>query len=122
AGQTADVTLNKATDLRNAGDFEREEKYVEIARGTSKDCNTKMMPLIDQKRPKANTPSFEAWQKHKNYWVEINNVLGEMGNGRKDPFTADREIRKITGGKSVLEVTNDMRNFMESLMVLGKNN
>jgi hypothetical protein len=44
--------------------------------------------------------------------------MDQMGNGRKDPLSADREIRQITGGKSMLEVTFDMRNFMESLMVL----
>jgi hypothetical protein len=121
AGQTSDVTYNKATHLRDAGDFERVEKYVEIARGTSKDYKTKMKPLFDQKKPKAGTPSFEAWQKQTNYWLEINNVLEEMGNGRLDPINADRKIRLKTGGKSVLEVTFDMRNYMESLMILGKN-
>lgn len=119
AGQTADVSYYKAEHLRGSPEFQRAEKYVEIARGTSKDCRTKMMPLFDQKKPKVGTPSFEAWQKHKNYWEKVNGVLDDMGSGKKDPMTADREIRQISGGKSVLEVTFDMRNFMESLMLLG---
>jgi hypothetical protein len=119
AGQTADVSYYKAEHLRGSPEFQRAEKYVEIARGTSKDCRTKMMPLFDQKKPKAGTPSYEAWQKHKNYWEKVNGVLDDMGSGKKDPMTADREIRQISGGKSVLEVTFDMRNFMESLMLLG---
>ncbi|MDP3313758.1 LCCL domain-containing protein [Lutibacter sp.] len=121
AGQTADVTYYKAEHLRGTPEFQRVEKYVEIARGTSKDYRTKMEPLFNQKRPQAGTPSFEAWQKHKNYWDKVNGVLNDMGSGKKDPMTADREIRQLSGGKSVLEVTFDMRNFMESLLLLGNN-
>jgi len=33
-------------------------------------------------------------------------------------MSADREIRELTGGKSLMEVTFDLRNFMESLMIL----
>lgn len=121
AGQTADVSYYKAAHLRGSQEFQRAEKYVEIARGTSKDCRTKMMPLFEQKKPKAGTPSYDAWLKHKNYWEKTNGVLENMGNGKIDPLTADREIREITGGKSVLEVTFDMRNFMESLLKLGNN-
>lgn len=122
AGQTADVSYYKAEHLRGSPEFQRAEKYVEIARGTSKDYRTKMEPLFNQKKPQAGTPSYEAWQKHKNYWDKVNGVLNDMGSGKKDPMTADREIRQISGGKSVLEVTFDMRNFMESLLLLGTNN
>jgi hypothetical protein len=119
AGQTADVSYYKADHIRSQEGFQRVEKFVEIARGTSKDCRTKMMPMFDQKRPNAGTPSFEAWQKHKSYWEKVNGVLDDMGSGKKDPMTADREIRQISGGKSIVEVTFDMRNFMESLLLLG---
>lgn len=118
AGQTSDVTYYKAEHMRGSPEFQRVEKYVEIARGTSKDFRTKMNPLFESKKPQAGTKSFEAWQKHKSYWDRVNNVMEQMGSGRKDPLTADREIREITGGKSFLEVTYDMRNFMESLMKL----
>jgi hypothetical protein len=118
AGQTSDVTYYKAEHMKGSPEFQRVEKYVEIARGTSKDYKTKMNPLFEKKRPKPGTPSHEAWQKHKDYWDKVNNVMDQMGSGRKDPLSADREIREITGGKSFLEVTFDMRNFMESLIVL----
>jgi len=121
AGQTSDVSYYKAEHIRSSPEFQRVEKYVEIARGTSKDCGTKMMPLFDQKKPKAGTPSYKAWEGHKKYWTDINNTLKDMGSGKTDPLKADRQIRKMTGGKSVLEVTHDMRNFMESLMILGNN-
>ena len=118
AGQTADVTYYKAEHLKGSPEFQRVEKFIEIARGTSKDYKTKMNPLFEKKRPKPGTKSYEAWQKHKEYWDKVNNIMDQTGSGRKDPLTADREIREITGGKSFLEVTFDMRNFMESLMVL----
>ena len=118
AGQTSDVTYYKAEHMKGSPEFQRVEKYVEIARGSSKDYKTKMNPLFEKKKPKPGTKSYEAWQKHKTYWDKVNGVMEQMGSGRKDPLTADREIREITGGKSFLEVTFDMRNFMESLMVL----
>lgn len=118
AGQTADVTWYKGEHIRQSPEFQKVEKYVEIARGTAKDYRTKMNPLMESKKPQPGTASHEAWQKHKNYWDSVNGVLEQMGTGRKDPMTADREIREITGGKSLLEVTFDLRNYMESLMKL----
>ncbi|NLC71198.1 MAG: hypothetical protein GX751_07565, partial [Desulfuromonadaceae bacterium] len=118
AGQTADVTYFKGEHIRQSPEFQKVEKYVEIARGTAKDYRTKMNPLMESKKPQPGTASHEAWQKHKNYWDSVNGVMEQMGTGRKDPMTADREIREITGGKSLLEVTFDLRNFMESLMKL----
>ncbi len=118
AGQTADVTYFKATHLRGEVEFQRVEKYVEIARGTAKDYRTKMNPLLDSKKPQTGTSSHEAWQKHKEYWEKVYSVMDRMGSGRTDPMSADREIRELTGGKSLMEVTFDLRNFMESLMIL----
>lgn len=118
AGQTADVTYFKATHLRGEAEFQRVEKYVEIARGTAKDYRTKMNPLMDSKKPQSGTASHEAWQKHKDYWEKVYSVMDRMGSGRTDPMSADREIRELTGGKSLMEVTFDLRNFMESLMIL----
>ncbi len=118
AGQTADVTYFKATHLRGEAEFQRVEKYVEIARGTAKDYRTKMNPLLESKKPQSGTASHEAWQKHKEYWEKVYSVMDRMGSGRTDPMSADREIRELTGGKSLMEVTFDLRNFMESLMIL----
>ncbi|MDD2328424.1 MAG: hypothetical protein PHZ13_08950 [bacterium] len=118
AGQTADVTYFKATHLRGEAEFQRVEKYVEIARGTAKDYRTKMSPLLDSKKPQSGTASHEVWQKHKEYWEKVYSVMDRMGSGRTDPMSADREIRELTGGKSLMEVTFDLRNFMESLMIL----
>jgi len=118
AGQTADVTYFKATHLRGEAEFQRVEKYVEIARGTAKDYRTKISPLLDSKKPQSGTPSYNAWQQHKEYWEKVYSVMDRMGSGRTDPMSADREIRELTGGKSLMEVTFDLRNFMESLMIL----
>ena len=118
AGQTADVTYFKATHLRGEAEFQRVEKYVEIARGTAKDYRTKMNPLLESRKPQGGTASHDAWQKHKEYWDKVYSVMDRMGNGRTDPLSADREIRELTGGKSLMEVTFDLRNFMESLMIL----
>jgi hypothetical protein len=58
--------------------------------------------------------------KHKNYWEKMNEVLEGMGAGRINPLEGDRRIRLLSGGKSSLEVTHDLRNFLESLIKFGK--
>jgi len=76
-----------------SGNSRKFEKYVEIARGTSKDYKTKMNPLFEKRKPKPGTKSYESWQKHKEYWDKVNNVMDQMGNGRKIPLT-DRQRNK----------------------------
>ena len=82
----------------------------------------KMMMKTLQKNPK-NLDLIKRYSNsmdrmHQKVEKRFQQEMDQMGNGRKDPLSADREIRQITGGKSMLEVTFDMRNFMESLMVL----
>ncbi len=117
AEQTADVNQFKGDHLTNSPDFKRVEKHVEIARSTSKECEKRLFTLLDSKAPpKKNVKSYQQWQKQKAYWEKMNGVLKQMGNGRISPLEGDRQIRLISGGKSSLEVTHDLRNFMEVLL------
>ncbi len=120
AQQSGDVSQSKAWDLRDNPEFGRVEKYVEIARGTAKDAKGKLMPLLDKNRPKQGTKSFAVWEKHKNYWNKVSNVLEDMGSMKISPLEADRKIRLITGGKSVVEVTEDMGQLMSAAITLNR--
>jgi len=120
AQQTGDVSQAKAWDLRGNKKMGRAEKYVEIARGTAKDAKNKLLPLLDNNKPKQGTPSYKVWEKHKNYWSKVSKVMEDMGAMKLSPMEADRKIRLITGGKSVVEVTEDMSQLMSASITLGK--
>ena len=121
AGQTSDVNQFKGDHLRGDPNFSRIEKHVEIARSTSKEYQKRLKPLMEAKAPpKTDKANYEAFMKHKNYWEKMNEVLDGMGSGRINPLEGDRRIRLLSGGKSSLEVTHDLRNFLESLLKFGK--
>lgn len=121
AGQTSDVNQFKGDHLRGEKNFSRIEKHVEIARSTSKECQKRLLPLMDAKTPpKTDKANYEAFMKHKRYWEKMNQIMNDMGSGRIDPLEGDRRIRLLSGGKSSLEVTHDLRDFLESLIKFGK--
>lgn len=121
AGQTSDVNQFKGDHLRGDKNFSRIEKHMEIARSTSKECQKRLLPLMEAKTPpKTDKANYEAFMKHKNYWEKMNGIMNDMGSGRIDPLEGDRRIRLLSGGKSSLEVTHDLRNFLESLIKFGK--
>ncbi|MGM0646674.1 MAG: hypothetical protein ACQESV_09815, partial [Thermodesulfobacteriota bacterium] len=59
-------------------------------------------------------------EKNKNYWTKVSKVMEDMGAMKLSPVEADRKIRLITGGKSVVEVTEDMGQLMSASITLGK--
>ncbi len=121
AGQTADVNQFKGDHLRGDPNFNRVESHVEIARSTAKECQKRLTPLMEAKAPpRTDKANFEAFTKHKEYWENMNRIMDQMGSGRIDPLEGDRRIRLLSGGKSSLEVTHDLRDFLESLIKFGK--
>ncbi|ACU89751.1 hypothetical protein [Desulfomicrobium baculatum] len=122
AGQTSDVNQFKGDHLRRKDQpFTRIEKHVEITRSTAKEYQRRLKPLMEaQVPPKTDKANYEAFMKHKEYWEKMNEVMEGMGSGRIDPLEGDRRIRLLSGGKSSLEVTHDLRNFLESLIKFGK--
>ncbi len=121
AGQTADVNQFKGDHLRRDPNFSRIEKHVEIARSTSKEYEKRLLPLMQAKAPaKTDKANYDAFMKHKQYWDDVNRIMADMGSGRIDPLEGDRRIRLLSGGKSSLEVTHDLRNFLEVLIKFDK--
>jgi hypothetical protein len=112
--QTADVTRYKSLHMLKDGSMSKFEKLQEISRGTAKDLNTKLMPLLGNMQK---TKEVSEATKH---WKNVNSVLDDFGKNKIDPITAERRIAELTGGKSIPEVVDDMSYMMESIVKLGK--
>ena len=112
--QTADVTRYKAMHMLKDGSMSKFEKLQEISRGTAKDINTKMMPMLGHMQKTKQV--YEAAE----HWKKVTSVLDDFGKNKIDPITAERRIAELTGGKSIPEVVDDMSNMMESFVKLRK--
>jgi len=102
-------------DMMNDPSLSRMEALQEVSRGTAKDINTKLTPLLKNARP-ANSASAESLEKARAHWQKIQTTPDAFGNNTIDPITAERRIRELTGGKGIPEVVNDMGTVMEGLI------
>ncbi|HRV45929.1 MAG TPA: tetratricopeptide repeat protein [Smithellaceae bacterium] len=112
--QTADVTRFKAMHMLKDGSMSKFEKLQEISRGTAKDLNTKLLPVLGNMQK---TKQVYAAAEH---WKKVSSVLDDFGKNKIDPITAERRIAELTGGKSIPEVVDDMSYMMESFVKLRK--
>ncbi|MFB3819657.1 MAG: PKD domain-containing protein [Candidatus Methylomirabilales bacterium] len=121
AGQAADVTRYK---LGAPGHADPAASYFtkmqEVARGTSKDMETKLLPLLEKARPKGAGSSSAEADEALRHWRKINAVLSAFGKNEIDPIYAHRRIRELTGGKSLAEVVDQMGTMMEAAVKFGQ--
>ncbi|MCX7982150.1 MAG: tetratricopeptide repeat protein [Syntrophales bacterium] len=115
AEQTADVTRYKMHHIMNDPHLSYLEKLQEISRGTAKDMETKLIPLLEKAQPKSEA-SVEALNKSIEHWKKIKTVLSAFGDNTIDPIKANRIIMRHTGGKSIPEVVDDASVLLESLI------
>jgi hypothetical protein len=125
AAQAGDVTRYKAAHLLQKGDPSAAyfTKLQEVSRGTAKDLETKVLPLLKSAKPAGGDVlrggrgvSSEALQMAQAHWAEVHKVLQGFGRNDIDPITATRRVRELTGGKSIPEVVDEMATLMESLV------
>jgi hypothetical protein len=124
AGQAADVTRYKALHILDHGDPTAAyfTKLQEVARGTAKDMESKLMPILKSATPisgeslNPNPLSYEAISQAKAHWGDVQSTLQAFGRNDIDPITATRRIRELTGGKSIPEVVDEMSALMASLV------
>ena len=114
AQQSADVTRYKNWHMTNDPSMQVYEKLQEVSRGTAKDMATKMLPLLS-KAANAGGSGSQAMQQTNQHWRKIHGILDRFGKGDLDPITASRQVRELTGGKSIAEVTEDMATLFEGL-------
>lgn len=123
AEQTGDVSKYKAAHLRDDADlkdFGKARKLVEIARGTAKDSKKKLLKLMDENKPKPGTKAYAHWEKQRSYWGKVTQVLEDMGSMKLSPLEGDRKIRLMTGGKSLVEINQDMGDMLSMAVFLKK--
>jgi len=113
AQQAADVTRYKNWHLLNDPSLNIFTRLQEVSRGTAKDIQTKLQPLLNSAKPK-NQESAVALAKAREKWEEVRKVLDAFGRNDIDPITASRKIREITG-KDIPQVVEDAATLMESL-------
>jgi hypothetical protein len=90
----------------------------EISRGAAKDMQTKLNPVLDKVKPTGK--SLNAFNKSREHWNKVRQILADFGENNIDPVTADRRIRELTGGKSIPDVIEDMTYLLEGAVKFGK--
>ncbi|MBU4524607.1 MAG: hypothetical protein KUA37_16045 [Desulfomicrobium sp.] len=116
--QAADVTRYKSWHMMNDASLDKMTKLQEISRGAAKDMQTKLGPILDQVKPTGK--SLSAFNKSREHWNKVRQILTDFGENNIDPITADRRIRELTGGKSIPDVVEDMTYLLEGAVKFGK--
>lgn len=109
--QAADVTRYKSWHMMNDASLDKMTRLQEISRGAAKDMQTKLGPILDKVKPTGK--SLEAFQKSREHWDKVRQILTDFGENTIDPITANRRIRELTGGKSIPDVIEDMTYLLE---------
>jgi hypothetical protein len=115
--QAADVTRYKSWHMMNDASLDRMTKLQEISRGAAKDMQTKLSPILDKVKPTGK--SLTAFNKSREHWNKVRQILTDFGENNIDPITADRRIRELTGGKSIPDVVEDMTYLLEGAVKFG---
>jgi len=121
SAQAADVTRYKINAPGHADPASSYfTKMQEVARGTSKDMESKLLPLLERAKPAAsNTEAMRRHTESLSHWRKVNTVLSAYGKNEIDPLYAHRRIAELTGGKSIPEVVDEMGSMMEATVKFG---
>lgn len=114
AQQAVDVTRFKNWHMMNDEALTVYEKLQEVCRGSAKDMSTKLLGNLS-KLANAGGPNGPALKKANDHWRKVFGVLDKFGKGDLDPLSASRQIRELSGGKSITEVLDDMTTLMETV-------
>lgn len=126
SGQAADVTAVKNYEMLK--NLDRLRAVIESGRGMAKDIDTKLLPLLQEGAKKFPESSLRIKggvdpttggrvTGLEEKWSQIRDILSAAAN---NPVDADHKIRLLTG-KSICEVTADLRDVMASFgAALGK--
>jgi hypothetical protein len=117
--QAADVSRYKSWHMLNDPSLSRMEALQEVSRGTAKDIQTKLGPMLDAITPQS-PASVERLVQSRDHWRQVQRVLSDFGDNTIDPLTANRRIREITGGKDIPQVADEMAMLLESVVRLGR--
>ena len=122
AAQASDVLQLKAWEMSNNSELPPVVKFLENMRSISKENTKRLRTYVKAKTPNKATHPKEH-QKHLEsitYWYKIEKITDELNAGLLDPMTADQRIRTLTGGKSIVEVTEQMASWIERVIKIDK--
>ncbi|ANB03298.1 hypothetical protein [Ectothiorhodospira sp. BSL-9] len=111
--QASDVTRYKAFHTLNDPRLDRFTKLQEVSRTAAKDFH-KLPPVTA-----SSAASEAALRKSRQHWGQVHEVLERFGENGMDPISATREIERLTGGRSIPEVVDDMATLMEAITKFG---
>lgn len=95
AENAARVTQHKANELSHQLGLGRDNRNWEIMRGTAKDIDTKVLPLLQTRMQKAGTPAERLrLQKSLDFYTRMRDVMLSSG---EDPVGAEQRLRMMTG-------------------------
>jgi hypothetical protein len=114
AQQAPDVTRYKNWHILNDPAVGPMLRLQEASRGTAKDMQTKLLPLLAAARP-ASPQAAQALQESKRHWTKVQSILAAFGRNEIDPIQASRRIREVTGGKDIPQVVDEAAQMIESL-------
>jgi CheY-like chemotaxis protein len=116
APQAADVTRYKNWHTLNDPAVAPMLRLQEASRGTAKDMQTKLLPLLAKAAARPASPqAAQAIEKSKRHWTEVQSILAKFGRNEIDPIQASRRIREKTGGKDIPQVVDEAAQMIESL-------
>ena len=115
--QGTDVTRYKSWHMMSDAGLDKMTRLQEISRGAAKDMQTKLGPILDKVKPTGK--SLETFNKSREHWNKVRQILTDFGENNIDPITADRRIRELTGGKSIPDVVEDMTYLLEGAIKFG---
>ncbi|MFW6341547.1 MAG: hypothetical protein ACOC00_00825 [Halothiobacillaceae bacterium] len=112
--QGADVSRYKNWHMMNDPNLSQMEALQEVSRGTAKDIQSKLAPMLDGVKPRS-PASAERMDQARQHWQQVQKILADFGDNTIDPVTADRRIRALTGGKDIPQVADEMAMLLESV-------
>jgi len=77
----------------------------------SKDLKTKVLPVLGAAKPTGALAGGKLEQATA-HWNEVAHVMDDFAKGRIDPIDATQKMRALTGGKTVLQVAEDVNRLM----------
>lgn len=95
AAQAGGVTVHKAHEMRRFIGMGTDNQNFEIYRGTAKDIDSKVIPLLQSRARQApGADQRQAAQASLDFYRSLSRA---MNRATTDPIAADKEVRRLTG-------------------------
>ena len=124
-GQTMDVIrfkVNLPFVDKGSASFSHWTKMQESARGFGKELDKKLLPILNNTKPVSHPGTDDYWKEFRRleqtrgHMEEMKTLCDSFGQGNMDPLTFRHELWKLTGGKSLNQVTDEVGTLIEGIV------